>query len=418
MTKDEGILRWGIPGWTFVLGFLIFALIDYFAANNPTIYTIINSALAEQEIWRTIVVALLIAAAGIPIGFLNYQIYFYLRWNSPVSKSGLLPPLIVGRKDELELMLRDLKDKDLEFDTPWRDHLLSSSTDYRGSWHYISQLLSEAFSSLDSSHTIADKHHYLLTMLHSLGASHVGFSLGFMFYLLTKWKLQQVNLIWIPIAFAIVTLTLAFLSKNDYPLQKQESKHRLSVRHSAEVFIASLFFLYFTLNPFLDQYGSFALPLLVCTFLGIYWGVVENGSREGLWLITLLLIIVTLTFRLTGILHHLSWMNWSVFLSTLIFCSISLAFLKNRQNTRDALGTLEYYEIRRFLEKRSASTQPAMTMPQNELTSSNVMRKGGRRIPPAPDRLRTRARRSHSYHHGSKRFSKSCYFEHGGTPFR
>lgn len=378
MNKDEGILRWGIPGWILFISFLLFSLIDYFAANDSTIYTIINSALAGQELWRMIIATLLVAASGIPIGFLSYQIYFYLRWNSPVSKAGLLPPLIVGREVELTLMLRDLEDEDLVLGASWRNRLLSSATDHRGSWHYISQLLTEAFSSADSSHNIADKYRYLLTTLHSLGASHVSFFLGFMFYLLAKSKLQQVNPIWIPITFSIVILTLALLSKIDYPRQKQTVVHRLSVSHSAEALLASLFFLYFALNPFFDQYVSFTLPLLVCTSLGIYWGVVEKESREGLWLITLLLIIGTLIVRLTGLTASLTWMDWPVFLSTLVFCSISLALLKNRQNTRDALGTLEYYEIKRFLEKRSVSTQPTSSMPQNNIPSSRAMRKGGR----------------------------------------
>ena len=367
MTKDESVLRWGIPGWVSIISFTMFALIDYFASNDSTIYVLINSALKEQELWRTLVAALLIAAAGIPLGFLYFQIYFYLRWNSPVSKSGLLPPLIVGRAEELRLMLRDIQDEDLELGTPWRDRLLSSSTDHRGSWHYISQFLAEVFSTQNSSQTISDKHRYLLTTLHSLGASHIGFSFGFIFYLLTKWKLQQVNIIWIPIAFLIVFVTLALLSKSDYPLHKQEPIHKLAVRHSAEVFLASLFFVYFTLNPFFDQYISFAVPLLICTSQGIYWGIVEKDSREGIWFITLLLIVGTLILRLTGLSAQISWMNWSIFLSTLIFSSMSLAFLKNRQNTRDALGTLEYYEIRRFLEKHSSRiNQPSV---QSEKTS-------------------------------------------------
>jgi hypothetical protein len=314
MSRDENILRWGIPGWTLVVSFVMFAFVDYFFADDSTIYTLIDSALTEGELWRTLVAALLIAAAGIPIGYLVYQIYFYLRWNSPVSKSGLLPPLIVGREDELKLMLGDLSDEDLEMGSSWRDHLLSSSTDHRGSWHYISQFLSEVFSSLDPSKAISDKHHYLLTTLHSLGASHIGFSFGFMFYLLTKWKTQQIYLIWIPIAFLIVLVTLALLSKSDYPLKRPEPVSRFAMRHSAEVFLASLFFLYFTLNPFLDEYVFFPIPLIICTSLGIYWGWVAKDSREGLWLLTLLLIVITLILRLTGFAVHLSLVNWSVLL--------------------------------------------------------------------------------------------------------
>ena len=46
--------------------------------------------------------AILVAASGIPIGFSIYQFYFFLRWNSPFTREGLLSPIIPGRKSDME----------------------------------------------------------------------------------------------------------------------------------------------------------------------------------------------------------------------------------------------------------------------------------------------------------------------------
>lgn len=354
MKKDESFLRWGMPGWTFIVGFILFVFLDFIIAGDSTVYDLVNSALTDQELLKTLIATILIAAAGIPIGFIINQIYFYIRWNSPVSKSGFLPPLIVGREVELKMMLMDLEDKDLEFGKTWRDNLLNSATDHRGAWHYISQLLTEIFSEMDHSCSLAEKHHYYLTTLHSLGASQVGFTMGFILYLIAKVKVQHASPILLPIALLIIIITLALLNVGDYPLDKTESSNKFFVRHWAEVFIASLFFLFFALYPYYgDDFSySYVIPLLICTVLGIYWGMVDEESSRVLWLITLLLVSFSLFMRITNYANQLTWINWSVLFSILVFNSISLAFLKNRQNTRDALGTLEYYTLRRYLESR------------------------------------------------------------------
>lgn len=345
-------LRWGIPGWTLVIGFLVFVLFDYFSFNDDRMYRLINAALASAGIWQALLAGLLIAGAGIPLGFVIYQIYFYLRWNSPFSKDGFLPPLIVGREAELKDTVRDLDVDKLSLGIDWRKELYRGGSDHRGSWYYLSQLFSEAFAVVDTSGVVIKQHFYLLNMLHSLGASHLGLSFGYGLYLVSKWKLSQAELWWSLIAVVIMLGTVALLSREDLRNRNPAKILGMAIQHPAELFLGSLFFLYATLNPALNSLLPFEMPLLFVISLGLLWGWNVKESREMIWAVTIAMTIVVIIVKLSGFIGAVSNLNWPILLSALIYNSFSLAFLKNRQNTRDTLVVLEYYNLRRYLEMK------------------------------------------------------------------
>jgi len=357
--KDETtFIRWGIPGWTVAIAILIFVFSDYFSANDDRMFVLLNQAFLSTGSWQALLAALLVSGAGIPLGFVIYQIYFYLRWNSPVSKDGFFPPLIVGRLAELKDFMRDLSADDLSLGIDWRKDLISGADDHRSVWYYVTSLLAEAFLSADPGGGASDRHKYLLDTLHTLGASHLAFYFGFGTYLLIKWRLGHVELWWSVIALMVVFVTKIFLSTEDRRNKNALKILNMTVKYPAEVFIASLFFLYLTLNPAVNVLLPPGFPIILCLTVFWLWGWSVRDSREIIWGLAIVLLIITSAVKLSPIAKGLHSLNWPVILSVLIFTSISLAFLKNRQNTRETLVTMEYHYVRRYLaseENRTAA---------------------------------------------------------------
>ena len=354
MRTFDTFLRWGLPGWTAFIGFAFFVFSDYLSANDPTMFYTINKILSTQGFWQTLLGGVLLAGAGVPLGFLIYQVYFYLRWNSPVSRDGLLPPFIVGREAELKDTVRDLTVADLTFSEEWREALYGDSDDHKAKWYYLSRLITDALLNEKEPSIIYNRHSYLMDMVHSLGASHVGWGMGFLGYLLFKWRLRQSELWWVVVAALIVFISIFLISKED--LRNVEKPHLggLTVTHPAEVFLGSLFFLYFSLNPGLNALLPHAIPFLFSLILGFYWGWSSRECRKFIWgllvLLTLTVVVVKRSALIGALLNNL---NWPVLLSTLLFSSVSLAFLKNRQNVREQLTRMEYYYLRKYLQLRN-----------------------------------------------------------------
>jgi hypothetical protein len=81
-------LRWGIPGWLIPVTMLIFIVLDALSANDSLMYETISGIFEASDFIQIIFAAVLVSGAGIPIGFIIYQIYYYLRWSSPFSGKG------------------------------------------------------------------------------------------------------------------------------------------------------------------------------------------------------------------------------------------------------------------------------------------------------------------------------------------
>jgi hypothetical protein len=348
----DTFMRWGMPGWTLIMGFLLFVVFDYVSANDPTMFNLINIALNGSDVWQLFITAILVAGAGIPLGFIIYQVYFYLRWNSPVSENGFLPPMIVGRVAELKDTRKDLEENDLALGKKWRKKLLLPEGDHRSDWYYLGPLVADALVDADSTGSIYERHNYVMNMLHSLGASHLGLAMGFLCYMIFKWKISHTELWWGAVAFVTCLIMVALLSKEDLRnLGKDFRVYKgVVIEHPAELFLAFLFFIYFVVNPGLNILLPFQLPLIFCWLVAGLWAYSVKNER---WFVLLLALTVT------GLAYLIRWLlpanliNWPIILSILIFSSISLTFLKNRQNAREQMVTMEYYYLQRYFEKLS-----------------------------------------------------------------
>jgi len=350
MNKNiDTFARWGMPGWSAIIGFLIFVLVDYLSANNSTMYNKINGVFVSDGIWQLTIAALLIAGAGIPLGFIIYQLYFYLRWNSPVSEDGLLPPLIVGRHAELDDTLQTLSIKDIALDEEWRKKLLPEGSDHRSIWLYMGPFLVDTLIKADASNTVYDRHSYLMNMLHALGASHLGIIIGYSSYLLLKWKLGQSELWWMAVSFFVALIVVILLSKEDFRNHDKGSKlFGVLIIYPAEVFIASLVLIYFVTNPALNTLFPYQLPWILCAGIAFLWGYSVKKGRAFLSVVFIVSSGIAFAFKLL-LPRILLQANWPAMLSILIFCGLSLIYLKNRQNTREQLAAFEYYYIQKFI---------------------------------------------------------------------
>jgi len=187
------LTRWGIPGWIAILGFIAFVATDVIFTPKSAPSPLFLSA---TDIFKTAsamsaaLTALIAVAAGVPLGFSIYQLYFYIRWNSPVSRDGLFPPFIGGRNEDLDRTTRDLTRDELTMGSPWRSKWLFhplTSTDHGQRWRFIENLFTEAAQVIDAAFpqvSVFSRHRTLLDLMHTLGASLAGLYLGFGIYLL------------------------------------------------------------------------------------------------------------------------------------------------------------------------------------------------------------------------------------------
>ncbi len=385
------LTRWGIPGWTAILSAFVFAIIDIALASpnasNP-LYTSMTDLLKSATAMSATVAALIAAAAGVPLGFCIYQGYFWLRWNSPVSRDGFMPPLIVGREDDLNRTMRDLSEAQIARGEPWRERWVKHPLflmDHGWRWRYIENLFIEVAQHIDSKLagvSIYARHRSLLDLMHTLGASLAGIYLGYLAYLLAKVKLQSVpftlNLVItaIPLAFFVILLdredhakkvlesasTRDPQSRDDRPanviLRHQIGRRlhiSLRVSHPSVIFLFLLFSFLYMASP--SPYQSISLNplplrLLVLIVPVVAWYFAKNKAPRDVRLTeTALLVLCILTAFLVA---RSPWttapsIDWPFYWSILAFIMANLAFLKNRQNVRDDLIALEYFTLRRFL---------------------------------------------------------------------
>jgi len=99
MDSAPQMLRWAIPGWLLIIFFLIFVMIR--STFDGSILTWSNVDMLQE-------LGLMAGSAsvvGIPIGYLVYQLYWWMHWANP-------PGHIVRRDAGYEI----LKDADIDFD--------------------------------------------------------------------------------------------------------------------------------------------------------------------------------------------------------------------------------------------------------------------------------------------------------------
>lgn len=104
MDNARQIIRWAIPGWAFLI-FLFFFMMNRYAISQILLgrfgnLEISNLLITYKDVGSGFV--LILGAAGIPIGYVLYQIYFWRYWQAFRIPFG---PLIVGQLDRSKEIL-------------------------------------------------------------------------------------------------------------------------------------------------------------------------------------------------------------------------------------------------------------------------------------------------------------------------
>jgi len=80
MDTARQILRWAIPGWHLWLFILLFIAVRFVLSG----YILTLTDFASRNFGELLSFLTILAGLGIPIGFLIYQIYFWIYWNLPL----------------------------------------------------------------------------------------------------------------------------------------------------------------------------------------------------------------------------------------------------------------------------------------------------------------------------------------------
>jgi len=211
------LARWVIPGWLYMLLGGLFIGLDILISEPYRVQMVIDlirQYKPPQEIILTLVAIL--AAASVPIGFIIYQIYFYIRWNSPFSKNGifLFSPgrmwdinFISKWIDEEENVQTNANMRGTDVDSGemsgrfqgwrgdnwanlWKESSLFNSH-HRYKWIYYEIRLYSAIDKILSERSGIgfpwwDRHRYLHEVVHTLGAALNALGLAFWSYMFVK----------------------------------------------------------------------------------------------------------------------------------------------------------------------------------------------------------------------------------------
>ena len=157
--EQSKYIRWGIPGWVMFITFFGLTAIDILFSpesdKNQIFVSIRDFAnnIGTNSSMFAAIAALLVAAAGIPLGFMIYQVYFYVRWNSPFSSDGFFPPFVVGRRQDLKRSLDGIKDEQISENDPWRKKWIANpnfNIDHGVMWRYLENYFIEKVHQLDA----------------------------------------------------------------------------------------------------------------------------------------------------------------------------------------------------------------------------------------------------------------------------
>jgi hypothetical protein len=219
MTPARQVLRWTIPGWLLFLFLYVFGGIQVAFGMPSPLWQIVA---ADADL------LLAIAAAGLPVGFLIYQIYFWVYWAFPFpAVLGLGQPLDRARdilKDMLDMDFHQLVEREWDETPPsatiWRTFgpLKIGTKDrkvmmrYRDNWLLANFLWHK---------TVADNEvEFLETtaqgysdVYHSIGSARWSLVLAFGLHLCTAvmstWPQRDQLHMWIPLLISLF-LTVVF----------------------------------------------------------------------------------------------------------------------------------------------------------------------------------------------------------------
>ncbi len=395
-TDLSKLTRWLIPGWGAILSFFVFVISDIFFRVNKS--QLIGGDYIEwiQSDVQTAWVSLIVAASGIPLGFLIYQTYFFFRWNSPFSRDGLFFPLSQGRMNDFKKTKRDLTEFDLtKGGKSWRLNLTKDplyERDHAFRWNFLEALCLEAFQNIDSKYeglSLYSRHRYLHEVLHTLGVSIFASYFGLMGYLIVKFSFLKsipaahVIALIIPIFLLIILLNLEeekklqlemdYLDDKDmsndldggniptfifFKGKGEKRKPFLSIISPGILFIMAFGFFHLFGNPVLNPSRSvfdISLRIVILLLISIVWITSRRGISPSVMLgnflsvsLVILASIITLNYY-----HHLeNMLDWSYLMVVFEFMVVMLILSKNRQNTTEEKAMLEYFTLRRYLTEK------------------------------------------------------------------
>ncbi len=193
-------LRWGIPGWILFVVVALLLTIDS-ALGGKTSLPAPASLLARDSF----AAALLVAGAGVPVGYLLYQVYFCWRWNSRWSGKDIRigsfevqQGRIAGIRQTLQGVGVDKKIKKPiwlgQYVAYLNRFLKGGNTDYRRAWNYMEIILLEFGTRDEASKILYERSRYLLDMLHGLGVCMWAVFCGGLFWFIAKIHFYIFNL--------------------------------------------------------------------------------------------------------------------------------------------------------------------------------------------------------------------------------
>jgi hypothetical protein len=394
------LLRWAIPGWVTFLSILIYFSIDM-ALNTQGILVQSIRCIVENNspllgTFGITGTSLLIAVVGFPLGFLIYQIYYYSRWNSPLSSEGLPFYSEYGRNDEQKRMLNDISNQQLIIGPgSWRDKIVNdkrfkSSHQYTAG--YLDPLFLEILSRDNKGEKIYRRYLYLNEILHILGASIVGINIGFFLYAFLKSRIEyqfspeRATIVLDIIVFtAFIFLVFFILSglEDKYRFYWRAEKKKNSVKNRLRVLVNYLNLIFcvlfgssiFLLDPFIFSNGYnvnqapyigkllMVFILLLFLFFTIIFtnptifkmkGNLDSLSKRILnnsvlalfiFMIMMMIIHQGIYNYYVGVKVEEIYNNWSITPSLFLLLAMNVFLSKNRQNAQENIIELVRYSL-------------------------------------------------------------------------
>lgn len=406
-------IRWGIPGWMMfisLIGYLVIDIIFTHKSNENEIFLFIKNnvlSIGNMSSASSAIVALFVVAAGIPLGFLIYQFYFYIRWNSPFSRDGLFPPFVVGRWQDLERTMDGIKDEQISDGIPWRVNWISDPEfkyDHGGRWRYIENYFIEILQNLMMKSNAIDlfaRYRYLLELLHTLGAGLFGVYLGYIGYLITKVKIYSFSLSVMLFICAIPLAALIFLLDVEDRLKKGGRKDNIELNkidniiHDLVIRIPSIrninlsvIYLFFwgsflytgspSPAPLAKLYGLILFRLGILSIPVVVWLLTNNKDTRKLRIVEIGLLIITVVLATpTSLLvqRYISPASWTFGWVTYSFLILNTIFIKNRQNTRDDLIALQNYSLKKYLFSSNSENEKKVNNIENDKSPVTISTK-------------------------------------------
>ncbi|MCB9009938.1 MAG: hypothetical protein H6656_21635 [Ardenticatenaceae bacterium] len=414
LTNDlTKLTRWIVPGWLAILAFYAFTIIDvgfYVAGNTPPMYASMQEFLTTMTPFNGILEAIFLAAAGVPLGFSIYQVYFFLRWNSLFSRDGLLPPIIPGRMRELDQIQKDITDFELSLGVSWRNKWVShpffkADHGFRSRYHEL--LFLEAVREVDTdgagSIGFHDRHLYLHEISHTLGASILAVYLGFIGYVLLKLKITGLPVADYLFIISIVVGMFFFLVNFEYnkkadalkqasdqgaeelgnsliptfhfrlpfmlpvfssePFTIKWEKREVSIISPAAQFVFILMLLHLWVNPSFSVAGKsldgwtlfFRILLSLILIVSWYNSKKEHSSASKLGDTIVFGSSFLATIILARVNSFINWVDWSFFMALVLFLLANMVLFFNRQNSKEQSFDLQHYVLKQYLDKRKNS---------------------------------------------------------------